>query len=95
MVQRTPDRTPALARQDALRRMRGLMPPRAWPYLGHVGLLVVLYVSTAKLGLSLHAVGGFATAIWPPTGLSLVALVLDCGAKPFGKRHALPTPDNG
>jgi PAS domain S-box-containing protein len=42
----------------------------------HVTLLVVLYVTTAKLGLSLHAVGGFATAIWPPTGLALVALVL-------------------
>jgi len=42
----------------------------------HVALLVALYVGTAKLGLSLHAVGGFATAVWPPTGLALVALVL-------------------
>jgi len=42
----------------------------------HVALLVGLYVGTAKLGLSLHAVGGFATAVWPPTGLALVALVL-------------------
>jgi PAS domain S-box-containing protein len=42
----------------------------------HVALLVALYVGTAKLGLSLHAVGGFATAVWPPTGVALVALVI-------------------
>ena len=52
------------------------MSPHTWSYLMHVALLVGLYVGTAKLGLSLHAVGGFATAVWPPTGLALVALVL-------------------
>lgn len=56
--------------------MGAFMSLHTWPYLMHVALLVALYVGTAKLGLSLHAVGGFATAVWPPTGLALVALVL-------------------
>src|SRR6266511_3149140 len=42
----------------------------------NVGLLCLIYVSTAKLGLSLDAVSGFATAVWPPTGLALAALIL-------------------
>ena len=42
----------------------------------HVGVLGVLYVATAKVGLSLDAVHGFAAAVWPPTGIALVALVL-------------------
>jgi PAS domain S-box-containing protein len=52
------------------------MPLQTWPYVAHVAVLVALYVGTATLGLSLHAVGGIATAVWPPTGLALVALVL-------------------
>src|SRR5262245_51304954 len=65
-----------MTRQDVPQWMGGFMSLRTWPYLRHVTLLVVLYVATAKVGLSLHAVGGFATAVWPPTGLALVALVL-------------------
>jgi signal transduction histidine kinase len=38
--------------------------------------LAVLYVLTARVGLALDAVGGFATVVWAPTGLSLAALVL-------------------
>jgi PAS domain S-box-containing protein len=49
---------------------------RTWPYPVHLVLLAALYVGTATFGLGLHAVGGFATAVWPPTGLALVALVL-------------------
>ena len=41
-----------------------------------VGVLLVTYFVTAKLGLRMDAVGGFATTIWPPTGISLVALSL-------------------
>src|SRR2546428_4805686 len=52
------------------------MRSRSLPYLARVGLLVALYFSTAKLGLLLDAVSGFATAVWPPTGISLVALSL-------------------
>src|SRR5262249_9678132 len=38
--------------------------------------LAVLYTAIAKLGLSLDAVSGFATVVWPPTGLALAMLVL-------------------
>jgi PAS domain S-box-containing protein len=37
--------------------------------------LFAAYVATAKLGLALDPVGGFATLVWPPTGLALAALV--------------------
>src|SRR5262249_35939196 len=33
-------------------------------------------LATAKFGLSLDAVHGFAAAVWPPTGVALAALVL-------------------
>ena len=39
-------------------------------------VLCVGYVATAKFGLSLDAVHSVATAVWPPTGIALVALVL-------------------
>jgi integral membrane sensor domain MASE1 len=41
-----------------------------------VGLLCVIYMSTAMLGLSLDAVSGVATVVWPPTGIALAALTL-------------------
>src|SRR5262245_22580804 len=49
---------------------------RTWPYPIHLALLAALYVGTATFGLWLHAVGGFATSVWPTTGLALAALVL-------------------
>jgi signal transduction histidine kinase/integral membrane sensor domain MASE1 len=39
-------------------------------------VLIVAYCVTAKLGLSVHAVGGFATLIWVPTGLALAGLLI-------------------
>src|SRR3989442_6754612 len=44
------------------------------PYLARVGSLVAVYFITARLGLLMDAVSGFATTVWPPTGISLVAL---------------------
>src|SRR5262245_11300848 len=38
--------------------------------------LAAIYVMVARLGLMLDAVAGFATLVWPPTGISLAALVL-------------------
>src|SRR5688572_23562011 len=38
--------------------------------------LAALYTVTARLGLAFDAVGGFATLVWPPTGISLAALLL-------------------
>ena len=34
------------------------------------------YVATARLGLTFDAVGGVATAVWPPSGIALAALTL-------------------
>jgi signal transduction histidine kinase len=39
-------------------------------------VLFVAYATTAKVGLSFDAVSGVATAVWPPTGISLCALAL-------------------
>ena len=38
--------------------------------------LAILYVAFARLGLSLGAVDGLATLVWPPTGMSIAALLL-------------------
>ncbi len=43
-------------------------------HLARVGTLVAVYFITARLGLLLDAVSGFATTVWPPTGISLVVL---------------------
>src|SRR5215831_9218447 len=46
------------------------------PDIVRVTVLCVIYFATAKFGLSLDAVHGFAAAVWPPTGIALAALVL-------------------
>jgi signal transduction histidine kinase len=38
-------------------------------------MLAAVYVVVASLGLRVDAVGGFATLVWPATGISLVALL--------------------
>src|SRR5712691_2293257 len=45
-------------------------------YVTRGGILFVVYFGTTKLGLMMDAVGGFATLVWPPTGISLAALLL-------------------
>src|SRR4051812_31480567 len=37
-------------------------------------LIFFLYLGAALWGLSLHAVGGFATLVWPPTGIAIAVL---------------------
>jgi PAS domain S-box-containing protein len=39
-------------------------------------VLAALYVLVARAGLKLDAVGGFATLVWPPTGIALAALLI-------------------
>src|SRR5262245_21337769 len=39
-------------------------------------LLTALYALVGRVGLSLEPVGGFATLVWPPSGIALAALVL-------------------
>jgi integral membrane sensor domain MASE1 len=45
-------------------------------YAAKVGILAAIYVAVARLGLQFDPVSRFATLVWPPTGVSLVALVL-------------------
>jgi signal transduction histidine kinase len=40
-----------------------------------VAVLAAIYVVVAKLGLQMDAVSGFATLVWPATGIALVALL--------------------
>jgi signal transduction histidine kinase len=37
--------------------------------------LAAVYVAAARLGLALDAVAGFATLVWPPTGIALAAIL--------------------
>lgn len=41
-----------------------------------IALLAAFYILTAKLGLMIGSVSGFAALVWPPTGIALAALVL-------------------
>jgi len=44
--------------------------------LGVVVGLAAVYVVAARFGLAFDAVAGFATLVWPPTGISIAALLL-------------------
>src|SRR5579872_4130108 len=60
--------------------------PLGWPHLstmhrrlsdlGVVVGLAAVYVVAARFGLAFDAVAGFATLVWPPTGISIAALLL-------------------
>ena len=45
-------------------------------YVSGVIALAAVYYGAARLGLGFDAVSGFATLIWPPTGIALAALFL-------------------
>lgn len=45
---------------------------RAW---AEAAVLCAVYFGAARLGLALDAVSGFATLVWPPTGIALAALL--------------------
>lgn len=51
--------------------LRDQQPRPGW---AGAGLLFISYVATAKAGLLLDPVGGFATLVWPPTGIAMAAL---------------------
>jgi len=46
------------------------------PYLGQVSLLAAAYFAAAKASLMLAIPPGYATAVWPPSGIALAALLL-------------------
>lgn len=45
-------------------------------YLLKVGILCVVYFFAARFGLGFEPVSGFATLVWPPSGIALAALLL-------------------
>jgi signal transduction histidine kinase len=48
---------------------------RSWVRLAWGIALAAFYVGVARLGLLADAVSGFATLVWPPTGIALAALL--------------------
>ena len=46
------------------------------PYAAQVALVAAAYYGSAKLGLELAFESGSVTAVWPPTGIALAAVVL-------------------
>ena len=44
--------------------------------MGSIAVLAVIYLVSAKLGLQLAVVNSYATAVWPPAGIALAALLL-------------------
>src|SRR4051812_33114931 len=49
---------------------------RIWRYAGAVVLLAGAYWAAAKIGLRLAYLDGAVTALWPPVGVGIAALVL-------------------
>src|SRR5207253_7197236 len=60
----------------AARSARTLALDRPVPYLARVVLLAAVYFAAAKLSLLVAIPPGYATAIWPPSGIALAALLL-------------------
>ena len=49
---------------------------RTWTSGYQVVALAAIYVVAARAGLKLGAVSGFATLVWPPSGMALAALLI-------------------
>jgi len=45
-------------------------------YAAELLALAALYVGSARIGLAIDAVAGFATLVWPPSGIALAALLV-------------------
>ena len=50
-------------------------------YVGRAVILLAVYALSGKLGLQFEAVSGFATIVWPPSGIALAMLLI------FGYRY--------
>jgi diguanylate cyclase (GGDEF)-like protein/PAS domain S-box-containing protein len=50
--------------------------PAVWRYLIQAAIIVVTYWLSAKAGLTLAFANSSVTAVWPPTGLALAALLI-------------------
>jgi signal transduction histidine kinase len=49
---------------------------RRFAYAAKLLILFVIYYATAKFGLHLSAVNGFAAPVWPPSGIALAAIFI-------------------
>src|SRR5712692_4425595 len=49
---------------------------RQVPYLAQVTLIAVAYFVAARLSLAVAIPPGYATAVWPPSGIALAAVLL-------------------
>lgn len=49
---------------------------RQTPFLGQVSLLAAVYFAAAKLSLFFAIPPGYATAVWPPSGVALAAVLM-------------------
>lgn len=58
------------------KELETLMPSPRKTYFIKLFLVFALYFFTGKLGLAISPVSRFATLVWPPTGISLAALLL-------------------
>jgi diguanylate cyclase (GGDEF)-like protein len=60
----------------AARNARAIVFDRPGPYLARVVLLAAVYFSAAKLALLAAIPPGYATAVWPPSGIALASVLL-------------------
>src|SRR3989475_10566445 len=60
----------------AARKARTLAFDRPVPYVARVVLLAAVYFSAAKLALLAAIPPGYATAVWPPSGIALASVLL-------------------
>lgn len=49
---------------------------RRLPYFAQVTALAVIYFAAAKVALTFAISPGYATAVWPPSGIALAGLLL-------------------
>jgi len=61
---------------ERLTGLRATPTGRRWLYVGAVIVLAALYYGAAKIGLRLAYLDGAVTALWPPVGVGIAALVL-------------------
>src|SRR5947208_14375386 len=60
----------------AARKALPLAFERPVPYLAKVALLAAVYFSAAKIALLVAIPPGYATAVWPPSGIALAGVLL-------------------
>src|SRR3989344_2981247 len=63
-------------KKDANRFSKGFISRDSVFYFAKLFIFFVVYFLTAKIGLQFDAVGGFATLVWPPTGIAIAGILI-------------------